>query len=254
MSLCKDCIKGVTHDGAPEGKIEIIGGVECYVGTPTADFPKDKVLLMLTDALGLPLVNNQLLVDDFAKNGFKTILPDYLHGDPIPASVMVGVSDAMVGTVFDIGKWFTTHGTADTRPLLDKVIAALKADGVTTFGAVGYCFGGRYVFDLACDGVISAAATSHPSLLQIPADLEKYVATAKAPLLINSCTVDSQFPIEAQAQADKIFASFAPGYKREYFEGCTHGFAVRGDLNDPKVKAAKEAAFAVTVEWLLKYL
>ncbi|KAJ7066815.1 dienelactone hydrolase endo-1,3,1,4-beta-D-glucanase [Mycena belliarum] len=247
MSFCKDCIKGVTHDGTPEGKIETIGDVECYVGTPTVDFPKDKVLLMLTDVFGLPLVNNQLLVDDFAKNGFKTILPDYLHGDPIPA-------DAMIGTNFDIGKWFATHGTADTRPLLDKVIAALKADGVTTFGAVGYCFGARYVFDLAFDGVISAAATAHPSLLQVPADFEKYVATAKAPLLINSCTFDSQFPLEVHAQADKIFEGFAPGYKREYFEGCTHGFAVRGDLSDPKVKAAKEGAFTGTVEWLIKYL
>ncbi|KAJ7087618.1 dienelactone hydrolase endo-1,3,1,4-beta-D-glucanase [Mycena belliarum] len=238
---------GVTHDGTPEGKIETIGGVECYVGTPTADFPKDKVLLLLTDIFGLTLVNSQLLVDDFAKNGFKTILPDYLHGDPVPA-------DAMIGTDFDLGKWFAGHGTADTRPLLDKVIAALKADGVTTFGAVGYCFGGRYVFDLACDGVISAAATAHPSLLQIPADPEKYVATAKAPLLINSCTFDSYFPIEAHAQTDKIFEGFAPGYKREHFEGCTHGFAVRGDLSDPKVKAAKEAAFTATVEWMIKYL
>jgi hypothetical protein len=43
------------------------------------------------------------------------------------------------------------------------------------------------------------------------------------------------FPPEAQAKADEIFAGFAPGYKREYFDGCTHGFAVRGDLSDPKV-------------------
>ncbi|KAJ6568382.1 dienelactone hydrolase endo-1,3,1,4-beta-D-glucanase [Mycena vulgaris] len=247
MSFCKDCVKGVTHDGTPEGKIETIGGIECYVATPTVDYPKDKVLLFLTDVFGLDLVNNKLLTDDFARNGFKTILPDYLHGDPIPVA-------AMEAGNFDIGKWFGTHGTTDTRPLLDKVIAALKADGVTSFGAVGYCFGGRYVFDLAFDGVISSAAVAHPSLLQVPADLEKYVSIAKAPLLINSCTVDGQFPPEAQATADKVFAGFAPGYKREYFEGCTHGFAVRGDLSDPKVKAGKEGAFAATVEWMIKYL
>ncbi|KAJ7435159.1 hypothetical protein B0H11DRAFT_1756473, partial [Mycena galericulata] len=155
---------------------------------------------------------------------------------------------------FDFGKWFATHGTADTRPLLDNVVAALKADAATTFGAVGYCFGGRYIFDLAFDNVIVAAATSHPSLLQIPADLEKYVATSKAPLLINSCTTDDMFPIDAQAKADEIFAGFAPGYKREFFEGCTHGFAVRGDLSDPKVKAGKEGAFKSTVEWLLRHV
>ncbi|KAJ7484531.1 dienelactone hydrolase endo-1,3,1,4-beta-D-glucanase [Mycena latifolia] len=247
MSLCKDCVKGVTHEGTPEGKIETIGGIECYVATPTADYPKDKVVLFLSDAFGLSLVNNKLLADDFARNGFKTIAPDYLHGDPVPA-------DAMIGVNFDFKNWLVTHGAADTRPPLDKVIAALQADGVKSFGAVGYCMGGRYVFDLAFDGVISAAATAHPSLLQAPADLEKYVATATAPLLINSCTTDSQFPLEAQAQADNIFAGFAPGYKREYFEGCTHGFAVRGDLSDPKVKAGKEGAFAATVQWMVKYL
>ncbi|KAJ7483315.1 dienelactone hydrolase endo-1,3,1,4-beta-D-glucanase [Mycena latifolia] len=247
MSFCKDCVKGVTHEGTPEGKMETIGGVECYIATPSVDYPKDKVLLFLADAFGLPLVNNQLLVDDFARNGFKTILPDYMYGDPVP-------EDAMSGGNFDWSKWLPRHGTANTRPLLDKVIAALKADGVTTFGAVGYCFGGRYVFDLAFDGVISAAATAHPSLLQVPTDLEKYVATATAPLLINGCTFDTVFPPEAQAQADTIFADFAPGYKREYFDGCTHGFAVRGDLTDPKVKAGKEGAFTATVEWMLKYL
>ncbi|KAJ7505549.1 dienelactone hydrolase endo-1,3,1,4-beta-D-glucanase [Mycena galericulata] len=237
MSFCKDCVTGVTHEGIPEGKIEIIGGVECYVAIPIVEYPKEKVILFLTDAFGVPFPNSQLLADDFARNGFKIVMPDYLHGDPIPVAAM----DA--GT-FDTGKWLGTHGTAETRPILDKVIAALKADGVTTFGAVGYCLGGRYVFDLAFENIIVA----------VPADLEKYVATSTAPLLINSCTIDTQFPIEAQAKADEIFAGFAPGYKREYFEGCTHGFAVRGDLSNPKVKAGKEGAFKSTVEWFIKHI
>ncbi|KAJ7780157.1 dienelactone hydrolase endo-1,3,1,4-beta-D-glucanase [Mycena maculata] len=251
MSFCKDCFKGVTHDGTPEFDSEAkeIGGVKCYIATPAVDYPKDKAILLLTDVFGLDLVNNKLLADDFARNGFRTIIPDYLHGDPIPVDAMGPGKD------FDIAGWFGRgHTTEQTRPLLDKVIAGLKAEGVTTFGAVGYCFGGRYVFDLAFENIIAAAATAHPSLLQVPADLKKYVATSKAPLLINSCTTDTQFPLEAQAQADEIFVNFAPGYKREYFEGCTHGFAVRGDLSDPKVKAGKEGAFKSTVEWFLKYV
>ena len=64
-----------------------------------------------------------------------------------------------------------------------------------------------------------------------------------------------QFPIEAQAKADELLGNgkFAPGYRREFFEGCMHGFAVRGDLNDPKVKAGKEGAFKAAVEWLKTY-
>ncbi|KAF8159866.1 dienelactone hydrolase endo-1,3,1,4-beta-D-glucanase [Crassisporium funariophilum] len=249
MSFCKDCVKGVTHEGTPTGKWEKIGGVDCYVATPTVDFPKNKAILFLTDVFGPQLINAQLMADDFAGNGFKTIVPDYLNGDPIPA-------DALIGENFDIMKWFPNHTQAQTRPTLDKVIDALKADGITEFGATGYCFGGRYVFDLAFENIIKVAVVSHPSLLQVPADLEKYVASSKAPLLINSCTVDTQFPLESSAKADELLGGgkFAPGYKREYFEGCTHGFSVRGDMKDAKVKAAKEGAFKAAVEWFLNKL
>jgi len=115
---------------------------------------------------------------------------------------------------------------------------------------------GRYTFDLAFENIIKVAVISHPSQLKVPEDLEKYAATSKAPLLINSCTTDSQFPLEASAKADEIFGDgkFAPGYKREYFVGCTHGFAVRGDLSNPQVKAGKEGSFKASVEWIKKYL
>ena len=34
---------------------------------------------------------------------------------------------------------------------------------------------------------------------------QTYAEKATAPLLINACEVDQQFPIEAQAKADEIF-------------------------------------------------
>jgi hypothetical protein len=74
-------------------------------------------------------------------------------------------------------------------------------------------------------------------------------------LLINGCTEDSQFTLEAQAKADEILGGgkFVPGYKRECFDGCSHGFAVRGDMSIPKVKAGKEGAFKASLEFLQKY-
>ncbi|KAH7890858.1 hypothetical protein F5I97DRAFT_1798743, partial [Phlebopus sp. FC_14] len=115
---------------------------------------------------------------------------------------------------------------------------------------------GRYTFDLAFDDVIKVAVIAHPSLLKVPEDFEKYKSTAKAPLLVNSCTTDRKFPLEAQGQADAILGGglFAPGYKREHFEGCTHSFAVRGDMSDPKVKAGKEGAFKATVQFFIDHL
>ncbi|KAF9054718.1 dienelactone hydrolase endo-1,3,1,4-beta-D-glucanase [Panaeolus papilionaceus] len=248
MSFCKDCVRGVTHEGTPVGTWEEIAGVKVYVGTPTVDYPSDKVLLYLPDIFGVELVNAQLLVDDFAANGFKTIAIDYFSGDPAPADGM------HPGSTWDIMKWFPKHGSDVTRPIIDKVIKGLKEQGFTAFGATGYCFGARYVFDLAFENIIQASVVSHPSLLEVPADLEKYIATSKAPLLINSCEFDEYFPAESSEKTDIIFTNFAPGYKREYFEGCSHGFAVRGDLSDPKVKAAKEGSFKATAEWFVKHL
>ena len=169
-------------------------------------------------------------------------------------------------------KWFPNHGAEQTRPALDKVVAALKAEGVTSFAAVGFCFGGRYVWDLAYDDVIKVAATAHPSLIQIPADLEvselhciivvckaiflifrgeKYASTVKVPLLINSCEFDPTFDADAQAAADAVLGGgkYAPGYRRAHWPGCEHGFALRGDLSNPVTKAGKEGAFKESVLW-----
>ncbi|KAJ3908782.1 dienelactone hydrolase endo-1,3,1,4-beta-D-glucanase [Lentinula edodes] len=250
MSFCEHCVKGVTHEGEPAGKWEEINGVNSYVATPSKDYPKDKVIVLLTDIFGPQLINNRLLADDFAANGFKTVIPDLFSGDPAPVSAF------NPGSTWSLTEWFKSHGPKNTRPSIDKIIEGLKKDGVTSFGVIGYCFGGRYTFDLAFDGIPKAAAVAHPSLLKIPEDLETFAAKATAPLLINSCTTDPQFPLEAQAKADELLGNgkYAPGYKREFFEGCTHGFAVRGDMSDPKVKAGKEGSFKATVEWMIKYL
>ncbi|KAK7039354.1 dienelactone hydrolase endo-1,3,1,4-beta-D-glucanase [Favolaschia claudopus] len=247
MSCCDNCFIAVTHEGKPEGKIEKIGGIECYVATPTIPHPVERVVLLLTDIFGLAGQNNRLLPDDFARNGFKTIVPDLFSGDPILVEPPPN---------FDRDKWSASHGPEQTRPIIDKVVAGLKEGGVVGIAGTGYCFGARYVFDLAFDGILKVSVVSHPSRLVIPDDLKKYATVSKAPLLINSCEVDKPFPLEAQAQADEILGGgkFAPGYRREYFAGCSHGFAVRGDMSDPLVKAGKEGAFKASVEWITQYL
>ncbi|KAJ6475996.1 dienelactone hydrolase endo-1,3,1,4-beta-D-glucanase [Mycena vitilis] len=267
MSLCANCFRGVTHEGTPEGKVSELGGVRCYIATPSVDYPKDKAVLLLPDALGLEYLNTKLLADDYARNGFKTVVPDYFNGSPAPLEV---IDPGAAPVDWDV--WVLDHGPEQTRPPLDAVIGALKADGVTEFAASGYCFGGRYTFDLAFDRVIKVAIIAHPGLLKTPEDLEAcgiaisslsspstlLTTCATAPLLINGCTYDKPFPPAAQEQADAILGGgkFAPGYKRMYWEGMEHGFAVKGDLADTKrpPQAAKEGAFEATVEWLLQYL
>ncbi|TFY78995.1 hypothetical protein EWM64_g5019 [Hericium alpestre] len=121
--------------------------------------------------------------------------------------------------------------------------------------AIGFCYGVRLVFNLAFEHKIDVAVGNHPSLLQLE-DLDTYAEKAIAPLLLNTCETDSQFPPEKQTKADAVLGGgkFKPGYERKYFAGVVHGFSVRGDLNDPVVKAAKEEAFKYSVEWFIKQL
>ncbi|KAH9931800.1 alpha/beta-hydrolase [Fomitopsis serialis] len=250
--LCIDCISGVRHEGVPEGKIEQIGGVESYVATPTGEYAKEKVVLFLPDVFGLALINNRLLVDDIARNGFWCVMPDYFEGDSIPEDAM----NPENRDKFDRVGWFSRHGDNAWKPIVDKVVAALKEQGVTRFGTTGYCYGAPAAFYLAWSNTSHVTVVSHPSRLQVPGDLEKYRAESKAPLLINGCEVDSQFPPESQKIADEVFGDgkFVPGYERTYWDGCTHGFAVRGDMSNPKVKAGKEGSFEATIKFYKKHL
>ena len=167
------------------------------------------------------VANEQLLADDFARNGFKVVMPDVFDGEPAPV-------EALRGPEFDMWVWFARHPPARGLEIVRSVMAALKAEGVTKFGGLGYCYGGRVCFDLAFAGEIAAVATSHPSMLKAPEDFQKYLEVSKAPLLINSCEIDPVYGPADQAKTDEVLGGgkYKPGYRRTYWEGCVHGFAV----------------------------
>ncbi|KAM0752958.1 alpha/beta-hydrolase [Meredithblackwellia eburnea MCA 4105] len=246
LGLKSCCISGVLHEGTPTGQVKEINGTRAYVALPTSDYDKTKAVLFLPDIFGLELVNAQLVADSFAANGFATYIPDYLNGDPVGPNQMGDKS-------FSLPEWFKTHGPTDTRPPLDLVIEGLKKEGVTDFGATGYCFGARYVVDLAYDNVIKAGVVAHPSLLVIPDDLQKIKDTVKIPILWNIAEKDYNFSPKVADEADKILGE-SPLYKRIDYPETEHGFAVRGDLSIPAVKEGKELAFKNTVDWFKAHL
>ena len=104
------------------------------------------------------------MADDFARNGFKTIVPDILAGD---ARSEETIGDA----TFDRVAWIAKHGTETWAVPVDKVVAALKESGVTRFGTTGYCFGAPPAFYLAIKKASHVTVVSHPSRLRIPEDL-----------------------------------------------------------------------------------
>lgn len=93
-------------------------------------------------------------------------------------------------------------------------------------------------------------------MLEVPEDLEHFKKTG-VPLLVCACEIDPPYPPEKQVIGDEILGGgkMETGmYKRAYYPGCTHGFAVRGDMSKPEVRAGKEGAFKETVQWFMKHL
>ena len=111
------------------------------------------------------MIDFQLLADAFATAGYKVVVPDYFDKDPIPA-------DALGSPGFDFMAWLGKHPPAGTIPLIEAVIAALKAEGVTKVAALGFCYGARPAFDLAFENKLDIILVNHPSLLKVPEDLE----------------------------------------------------------------------------------
>ncbi|KAH7103530.1 alpha/beta-hydrolase [Auriculariales sp. MPI-PUGE-AT-0066] len=251
MSLCEHCVGTFKHDNTPTGTMKKIGSVDTYVALPNSHYNRNTAVVLLTDVYG-HCSNNHLLADAFAASGFQVYVPDQFDGDPI-------TEEARATPGFDMWtQWLPKHGPAETRPSLDAFLAGLRDMGISSFFVTGYCFGGRYTLDLAFDNVqgLKAIAISHPGLIKVPEDFEVLREKGKVPLLINSCEVDPQFPVDAQQTVDGLLGNdvYTPGYLRTYWAGCTHGFACRGDVSIPQIRLGKEGAFKATVDWFTKYL
>ena len=103
------------------------------------------------------------MIDDFARNGYRTIAPDILNNDAI---IDFNAPN------FDRNAWIAKHGPESWIPTVDGVVAALKAEGVTRFGTTGYCFGAPPAWHLALKNESHVTVVAHPSRLRIPEDLE----------------------------------------------------------------------------------
>jgi dienelactone hydrolase len=104
--------------------------------------------------------------------------------------------------------WVTKHTPEHTGKRVRQLIEGLKGQGITMFGATGYCYGGqtsstylgprgamlspylfrtaRLTFDLAFENIIQAAVVAHPSLFK-PEDLD--VRRSQIPRVINVLSI-----------------------------------------------------------------
>ena len=107
-------------------------------------------------------------------------MPDVFQGDPIPLNRPEG---------FDIFAWLggkqtgKAHGIEQVEPVTQALVKHLREEvGLKRIGAVGYCFGAKYVVrHLGIHGNIDVGYVAHPSFVE-EAEFEK----VKGPLSISA--------------------------------------------------------------------
>lgn len=239
------CIAGNLHVGEPRGTQETIDGIDTYVAHPPAGKSNGNIVLWFPDVWGLS--NNGLLVmDGFADAGYLTVGLDYFRGDPVWKH-RKDRHDTTTDPGFDYDAWKTKHQTfaAEAVPRwVDAVKAKYGAAG-TKYACVGYCFGAPYVCDqLAEGGICTAGAFAHPAFLK-----ESHFANLKRPLFLSCAEIDHTFDAQSRRRAvDMLIADKKP-YHVQLFSGVEHGFALRGNQDDPYERWAKEQSLRGIVDW-----
>lgn len=125
--------------GEPTGAItKIADGIEAYIAEPKGQtVHKDVAILFAADVIGI-WANSQLLADQYAANGYYTVIPDLFNGDQLSLN---RPDD------FDIMAWLTKgtggnnpHTYEYVDPVIEKTIKWLQEKGFKKIGGVGYCF------------------------------------------------------------------------------------------------------------------
>jgi len=98
--------------------------------------------------------------------------------------------------------------------------------------------------DCLAEGWILAGAFAHPASLD-----EDHFRKIKKPLLLSCAEDDETFPTEFRRKAEDLLTEIAATYHVQVFSGTTHGFALRGNVNDPVAKWAKEQSAATIMSW-----
>lgn len=197
---------------------------------------------MIPDIWGI-WQNAQLIADQLAANGYTTIIPDIFNGDKFAAGV-------------DIMK-FITQGTSGDNPHTPEgvdpiIVAGIKAlkeqYGATRIGAVGYCFGAKYVVRHYKSG-IDVGYVAHPSFVE-----RDELQAITGPLSVAAAETDTIFPTEKRHESEEILKETKQPFQITLYSGVEHGFAVRGDVSQKVQKFAKEAAFYQAVSWFDTWL
>jgi len=272
MKLCADCVSGNLLPGKPTGTMIKIGTTDCYFAQAPEPAPVagKHAIILFTDVFGLPLENPKVMADSFAKEtGLNVYVPDmFLGHPPLRHEDLQPYDHNEVGVKAPLYKnlgftWqfikalpnlLTTNWPSKVTARMCAFIDALKKEkGVEKVGAVGYCYGGQIIAELAPFHVLSSGVLCHPGDFSL-----KLVDQIDFPVSWVTCQEDFAFAPKKTEQCETMLSSRSEANKVDFefkkYMGTKHGFAIRPAMDMPIVKKAFEDATEQTVGWFKKTL
>ena len=259
----------------------MIHGLNTYV-TGNRTNPRG-IIVVYSDIFGLPLLNNKLISDAYAKSGeWLVYLPDFFKGDAMPldiADFVIPVEPAkisafakftgMLAKAPSLIMWMARHKEAHTNETCMDFLRSLRREtpGGRKIGIAGFCWGGKYAIRAGLERnmieingqkvpLVDAAVALHPSRLVFPEDVETLVV----PVSFGWGLEDSSVKIEQKGKVEEIHAKAMEAGKRlpemehEVYRPGRHGFAVRGNPDDLLERACLENSVTQALNWFGRWL
>lgn len=241
------------------------------------------IIVMYSDIFGLPLPNNKIIADAYAKSGeWLVYLPDFFEGDPVPlkvADLLIPVDEAKQSTLakytgilasaLSFIMWMTRHKEAPTNKVCMDFLQALRRATPRSrkIGMVGFCWGGKYAIRAGLESnmielegervpLVDAAVGLHPSHLAVPQDVESLVVPVSYGWGVEDTAVsfEQKGKVENVHAKDRESGKKMPEMEHKVYKPGRHGFAVRGNPDDPQERACLEDSVTQVLDWFGRWL